>query len=147
MNFERISLNKSFFTNRKEELLFRVIFLSTIFFLKNLKLDLLSYLLFYIFHLFIYFFVLRWYLHRHLAPNAPEHSLYIYLGPYKQTWIIVKTQRNSTQLKATLEQLVLELDTVVTCSTPPQPTTTTTTTNFSATSRPSRELKFGTDIH
>ena len=41
---------------------------------------------------------------------------------------IVKTQRNSTQLKATLKQLALELDTVVT-------------------SRPARELKFGTDTH
>ena len=38
--------------------------------------------------------------------------------------VIVKTQRNSTQLKATLKQLALELDTVVTCSTPPHPTTT-----------------------
>ena len=34
----------------------------------------------------------------------------------------VKTQRNSTQLKATLKQLALELDIVVTCSTPPHPT-------------------------
>ena len=34
---------------------------------------------------------------------------------------IVKTQRNSTQLKTTLKQLALELDIVVTCST--QPTT------------------------
>ena len=31
--------------------------------------------------------------------------------------LIVKTQRNSTQLKATLKQLALELDIVVTCST------------------------------
>ena len=37
--------------------------------------------------------------------------------------IIVKTQHNSTQLKATLKQLALELDTVVTCSNiPPNPT-------------------------
>ena len=35
--------------------------------------------------------------------------------------IIVKTQRNLTQLKTTLKQLTLELDTVVTCSTPPPP--------------------------
>ena len=34
--------------------------------------------------------------------------------------IFVKTQSNSTQLKATLQQLALELDTVVTC-TPPHP--------------------------
>ena len=34
---------------------------------------------------------------------------------------IVKTQRNSTQLKTTLKQLV-ELDTVVTCSTHPTDT-------------------------
>ena len=34
-----------------------------------------------------------------------------------QKGIIVKTQRNSTQLKTTLKQLALELDTVVTCST------------------------------
>ena len=31
---------------------------------------------------------------------------------------IVKTQRNSTQLNATLKQLALELDIVVTCSPP-----------------------------
>ena len=58
---------------------------------------------------------------------------------------IVKTQRNSTQLNPTLKQLALELDTVVTCSTPPHHRPTTT--NFSATSRPARELKFGTDTH
>ena len=34
-------------------------------------------------------------------------------------YCIVKTQRNSTQLKTTLKQLALELDTVVTCSTTP----------------------------
>ena len=34
---------------------------------------------------------------------------------------IVKTQRNSTQLKTTLKQLALELDIVVTCSTHPTP--------------------------
>ena len=45
---------------------------------------------------------------------------------------IVKTQRNST-----LKQLALELDIEVTCSTTHHPTTTT---NFSATSRPAREL-------
>ena len=56
--------------------------------------------------------------------------------------IFVKTQRNSTQLKTTLKQLALELDTVVTCSTPPPPPT-----NFPASSRPARELKFGTDNH
>ena len=56
---------------------------------------------------------------------------------------IVKTQRNSTQLKTTLKQLALELYTVVTCSTHHP----TTTKNFSATSRPARELKFGTDTH
>ena len=43
----------------------------------------------------------------------------------KQDWValmsklIVKTQRNSTQLKTTLKQLALELDIVVTCSPPP----------------------------
>ena len=63
-----------------------------------------------------------------------------FMLPFKQ---IVKTQRNSTQLKATLKQLALELDTVVTCSTHP----THPTTNFSTTSRPARELKFGTDTH
>ena len=36
---------------------------------------------------------------------------------------IVKTQRNSTQLKATLKQLALELDTVITWN-PPHFTTT-----------------------
>ena len=55
---------------------------------------------------------------------------------------IVKTQRNSTQLNATLKQLALELDIVVKCTPPPHPTT-----NFPATSRPARELKFGTDTH
>ena len=52
---------------------------------------------------------------------------------------------NATQLNTTLKQLALELDIVVTC-TPPHPTHPTTT-NFSATSRPARELKFGTDTH
>ena len=56
---------------------------------------------------------------------------------------IVKTQRNSTQLKTTPKQLTLELDIVATCS-PPHPTTTT---NFSATTKPARELKFGTDTY
>ena len=56
---------------------------------------------------------------------------------------IVKTQRNSTQLKVTLKQLALELDIVATCSPPHHPTHT----NFSATSRPARKLKFGTDTH
>ena len=56
--------------------------------------------------------------------------------------IIVKTQRNSTQLNATLKQLALELDTGVT-RTPPHPPPT----NFSPTSRQARELKFGTDTH
>ena len=59
---------------------------------------------------------------------------------------IVKTQRNSTQLNPTLKQLALELDTVVTCSTPPHHHHPTTT-NFPATSRPARELQFGTDTH
>ena len=58
---------------------------------------------------------------------------------------IVKTQRNSTQLNPTLKQLALELDIVVKCSTTPPHHPTTT--NFSATSRPARELKFGTDTH
>ena len=40
---------------------------------------------------------------------------------------IVKTQRNSTQLKATLKQLALELDTVATCSTHPLTPTHTQT--------------------
>ena len=57
--------------------------------------------------------------------------------------IIVKTQRDSTQLKAPLKQLALELDIVVTCSQPHPPTTK----NFSATSGPARELKFGTDTY
>ena len=35
--------------------------------------------------------------------------------------IVVKTQRNSTQLKTTLKQLTLELDTVATCSPPTPP--------------------------
>ena len=35
------------------------------------------------------------------------------------TFPIVKTQRNSTQLKAALKQQALELDKVVTCSTHP----------------------------
>ena len=60
---------------------------------------------------------------------------------------IVKTQRNSTQLNSTQSNSksnFVGLDIVPTCSpTPP----TTTTTNFSGTSRPARELKFGTDTH
>ena len=49
--------------------------------------------------------------------------------------------QNPTQLNS--KQLELELDTVVRCST----TTPPTTTIFTATSRPVRELKFGTDTH
>ena len=56
---------------------------------------------------------------------------------------ILLSKPNITQLKASLKQLVLELDTVATCS----PPTTTTTPNFSVTSRPARELKFGTDTN
>ena len=52
--------------------------------------------------------------------------------------VVVKTQRNSTQLNLTLKQLALELDTVVTWN--PH-------TNFSGTSRPARELKIGTYTH
>ena len=54
---------------------------------------------------------------------------------------LVLSKPNATQLNSTLKQLALELDTVVTCSTHHP------TTNFSATSRPARELKFGTDTH
>ena len=39
------------------------------------------------------------------------------------TITIVKTQRNSTELKETLNQLALELDTVERCSPPPPPQT------------------------
>ena len=69
-------------------------------------------------------------------------KIYFWVEHKNMQWIrnfsVVKTQRNSTQLKATLLWLTLELDTVVTCSTPPHPTTPRT--NFSATSRPAREL-------
>ena len=37
---------------------------------------------------------------------------------HEYLWYIVKTQRNSTQLKATLKQLALELDIVVTWNPP-----------------------------
>ena len=61
--------------------------------------------------------------------DQPEHgalwnlSLKFSLNPiiFNRKLKIVKTQRNSTQLKATLKQLALELDIVVRCS-----TTTTT---------------------
>ena len=46
----------------------------------------------------------------------------------------------------TLTPLALELDTIITCSTH-HPPTPPTTTNFSATCRPPRELKLGTDTH
>ena len=60
---------------------------------------------------------------------------------------IVKTQRNSTQLNPTQSNCksnFVELDSVVTWN-PPHPHHTTP--NFSGTSRPARELKFGTDTH
>ena len=60
-------------------------------------------------------------------------------------YFVVKTQHNSTQLKATLKQLALRLDTVVTWNL--EPTTHPPTTNFSATFRPAAEKKFGTDSH
>ena len=66
---------------------------------------------------------------------------YVKLSYLWENLEIVKTQRNSTQLKVTLKELALELDKIVTCS------TTITTTNFSATSRQAWELKFGTDTH
>ena len=57
---------------------------------------------------------------------------------------IVKTQRNSTQLnstKATQKQLHWVRHSTHLEPTPPTPPTTI---NFSGTSRPARELKFGT---
>ena len=57
----------------------------------------------------------------------------------------VKTQRNSTQLnstKATQKQLRWVRHSTHLEPTPPHPYT-----NFSVTSRPVRELKFGTDTH
>ena len=65
---------------------------------------------------------------------------------------IVKTQRNSTQLNSTQSNCksnFVGLDTVLTWN-PPHPTHPTpphATPNFSVTSRPARELKFGTDTH
>ena len=67
----------------------------------------------------------------------------LYITKHYHNYIFVKTQRNSTQRKATLKQLALELDTVVTWNPPPHPTTP----NFSATSRPARELKLGNNTH
>ena len=57
----------------------------------------------------------------------------------------VKTKRKSTQFKATLKQLALELDIIVTCST--NIIFGGSTTNFSATFTQARELKIGTDTH
>ena len=44
----------------------------------------------------------------------------LYITKHYHNYIFVKTQRNSTQRKATLKQLALELDTVVTWNPPPQ---------------------------
>ena len=56
---------------------------------------------------------------------------------------IVKTQLNSTQLiSKKLKSNFVGLDIVLTCNPHHQPTH-----NFSVTSRPARELKFGTDTH
>ena len=50
---------------------------------------------------------------KHLEVHHKDHV--------KDQNVFVKTQRNSTQLNATLKQLALELDIVVMCS-PPHPT-------------------------
>ena len=50
-----------------------------------------------------------------------EHPLYKIIN--RNTVKIVRTQRNSTQLKTTLKQLALELDIVVSCSPPHPPQT------------------------
>ena len=58
---------------------------------------------------------------------------------------IVKTQRNSTQLNSKqLKSNFVGLDIVATWNPPPHHYPHT---NFSVTSRPARELKFGTDTH
>ena len=87
--------------------------------------------------------------------NNPQSHPLIYLRGvnhqelYSILQFIVKTQRNSTQLNSTQSNskvTLVGLDTVPTCS-PPHHHHPTTTTNFSGTSRPARELKFGTDTH
>ena len=60
-------------------------------------------------------FVRTFYLEKSLAPKYPTYLKFGHMSK------IVKTQRNSTQLNATLKQLALELDIVVTCSTTPPP--------------------------
>ena len=59
-------------------------------------------------------------------------------------FLSILSKPNATQLNS--KQLALELDTVVTCSTPPHHPTTPRT-NFSPTSRRATEQKFGTDTH
>ena len=56
---------------------------------------------------------------------------------------IVKTQRNSTQLNSKATSVGVRHSTHVFHPPPHHPTTA----NFSATSRPARELKFGRDTH
>ena len=68
-----------------------------------------------------------------------SHRLFIEVA--EDILYIVKTQRNSTQLKATSVGVRHSSHVFPTTPPPPPPT------NFSATSRPARELKFGTDTH
>ena len=70
---------------------------------------------------------------QNLSTHACMHNLHVLNVKFS----IVKTQRNSTstQLKATQKQLRW-------VRYPPHPTI-----NFSVTSSPARELKFGTDTH
>ena len=61
-----------------------------------------------------------------------------------QANLIVKTQRNSTQLKQLKSNFVEVRHGTHLEPTPPHPPPTP---NFSGNSRPARELKFGTDTH
>ena len=67
-------------------------------------------------------------------PQPPTIKLIVLL-----LLLIVKTQRNSTQRNSKATSVGVRHSSHV-YPTPP-------TTNFSATSRPARELKFGTDTH
>ena len=52
---------------------------------------------------------------QHMNITGKISSIF-FIGCFFNNHIFVKTQRNSTQLNATLKQLALELDIVVTCS-------------------------------
>ena len=90
MNFERISLNKSFFTNRKKELLFRLI--SQYKFKKNKKKLEIGYWILYLIYFFNYFiFFIFFYLFPFFCAGTCTGTRY----PVHQNTPFISTNKNN----------------------------------------------------